>query len=346
MSNHPDGAPRPTNRLISVFINGESEWRSGWRILIFVLVFAVAAMLVNGITATLVMLVPSLRALAGEALPDTPSANWYPLIAALITQAKTVAIALIASFICARWLERRTLASIGFKRHRGWAKDFALGSLLGAASLAFAVGLEAATGAVHLAPQVTGAGALATDFAYLFAFFVLAAAIEELLFRGFAFQALVHNLGGFAAIAITSIFFGLAHIKNANASTFSTINTILAGVWLGLAYLMTRSLWLATALHYSWNLVMVFVFGLPVSGFVSFQHLAWLRGESRGPAWISGSDYGPEAGAAATLALLVSTLVIWKSGWFRATPEMLAAVEHGKPERPLNITADDETASR
>ena len=110
-----------------------------------------------------------------------------------------------------------------------------------------------------------------------------------------------------------------------------------------MAYLMTRSLWLATALHYSWNLVMTFVFGLPVSGITTFQHLAWWRGESQPPAWISGGDYGPEGGAAATLALLVSTLVIWKSGWFRPTAEMLAAIRHGKPERPLSITTDDET---
>jgi membrane protease YdiL (CAAX protease family) len=345
MSNSADGPRRLTDRLIAIFINHESELRSGWRILLFALAFAFAAMFVNGIAAVLAMLVPSLGVLAGQGLPDTPTANRYQLIAALITQGKTIAVALVASLICARLLERRTLASVGFKRHRGWAKDFALGSAIGGASLALAVGLEAATSAVHLAPQVTNASAVATHLAYLFVYFLLAAAVEELVFRGFPFQALVHNLGGFAAIALTSIFFGLAHIFNTNASTFSTINTILAGVWLGIAYLLTRSLWLATALHYSWNLVMVFVFGLPVSGFTSFQHLAWLRGESRPPVWISGGDYGPEAGAAATLALLVSTLLIWKSGWFHATDEMLAAIAHGKPARPLSITSDDETAS-
>ncbi len=345
MSNHPDGPARLTDRLNAIFINGESELRSGWRILVFVIVFAVAAMLVSGVAATLAALIPSLKVLTGESLPDTPLASRYQLLASVIGQAETVAIALIASFVCARWLERRTLASVGYKPHRGWVKDFALGSLLGAASLALAVGIEAATGALYLSPQTPGAGALATSFAYLFVYFLMAAAVEELLFRGFPFQALAHNLGGAAAIAFTSIPFGLAHLWNANASAFSTINTVLAGVWLGVAYLMTRSLWLATALHYSWNLVMVFVFGLPVSGITTFQHLAWLRGESRPPAWISGGSYGPEAGAAATLALLVSTLAVWKSGWFRATPEMLAAVKHGKPERRLSITADDETAS-
>jgi hypothetical protein len=99
--------------------------------------------------------------------------------------------------------------------------------------------------------------------------------------------------------------------------------------------LKTRSLWLATALHYSWNFVMVFVFGLPVSGISIFSQLAWLRGHSGPPEWISGGEYGPEGGAAATLVLILSTLVIWKSGLFKPSEEMLAAIQHGRPEPRL-----------
>jgi membrane protease YdiL (CAAX protease family) len=344
MSNHPDGPPRRfVESLIAVFINDEKELRSGWRVLLFFLAFILAIMFIRGIAATLAKLIPSLGFLVSEPPVDASAASRLRLLSLLIAQLETLAAALIASFVCARWLERRTLASVGFKLHSGWLKDFALGSLLGAAALAFAVGLEAAAGAVHFTVQTTDAWMLTRNFVYLYFFFLMAGALEELMFRGFPLQALIHNLGGWTAIGITSVFFGLAHIANASASTFSTINTILAGAWLGIAYLMTRSLWLATALHYSWNLVMVFVFGLPVSGITTFQHLVWLHGESRPPVWISGGDYGPEAGAAATLALLMATLAIWKSGWFHPSADMLAAIRHGKAERPLSITADDET---
>ncbi|MEN3333371.1 MAG: protease family protein [Blastocatellia bacterium] len=342
MSNHPDGPPkRFADSLIAIFINDEKELRSGWRVLLFFLAFTVAIIFIRGIAATLAKLIPTLRFLTSEPLPDAPAASRFRLLSLLITQAETLAAALIASFVCARWLERRTLSSVGFKLHRRWTRDFALGSLMGAAALALAVGLEAAAGAVHFTTQTTDEWILARNFGYLFLFFLMAGAFEELMFRGFPLQALIHNIGGWTAIGITSVFFGLAHIANANASVFSTINTILAGVWLGIAYLKTRSLWLATALHYSWNFVMVFVFGLNVSGIPAFEKLAWLHGESKPPLWISGGDYGPEAGAAATLALLLSTLLIWKSGWFRPTAEMLAAIKHGKPERPLSITTDE-----
>jgi membrane protease YdiL (CAAX protease family) len=344
MSNHPDGPPkRLVDSIIAIFINDEKELRSGWRVLLFFLAFTLAIIFIRGIAATLAKLIPTLRFLTSEPLTDDPAASRFRLLSLLIVQIETLAAAVIASFVCARWLERRTLSSVGFKLHRGWLKDFALGSLLGAAALAFAVGLEAAARAVHFTVQTTDVAMLARNFVYLYFFFLMAGAFEELMFRGFPLQALIHNIGGWTAVSITSIFFGLAHIANTNASIFSTINTILAGAWLGTAYLMTRSLWLATALHYSWNLVMVFVFGLPVSGITTFQNLAWLHGESKPPVWISGGDYGPEAGAAATLALLISTLVIWKSGWFRPTAEMLDAIRHGEPERPLSITADDET---
>ena len=127
---------------------------------------------------------------------------------------------------------------------------------------------------------------------------------------------------------------------------FSTINTMLAGIWLGIAYLMTRSLWLPTALHWSWNFAMVFIFGLPVSGLTTLSEFAWLRGVVGEPVWVSGGSYGPEAGLAATLALILSTLAIWKSGLFAASGEMLLAIRHGKPQPDLvRITPEPERSA-
>jgi CAAX protease family protein len=344
MNNDPDGPSKSlSDSLAAVFINREKELRSGWRALLFFLAFVMAIIFIRGVVDTLARLIPSLRFLVVDSPAETASERWR-LLAMLIGALETLAAAFIASFVCARWLERRTLRSVGFKLHRGWAKDFALGSLIGAASLAFAVGLIAAAGAAHFTVQLTDKAGLIFGFGYLLVFFLIAGAVEEVIFRGFVFQALLHNLGAFPALAITALLFGLAHIANTNVSALGVFNTVLAGVWLGVAYLQTRSLWLATALHYSWNFVMVFVFGLNVSGIPAFEKLAWLHGEAKPPWWISGGDYGPEGGAAATLALLLSTLLIWKSGWFRATTDMLAALTHGKPERSLSIIADDETS--
>jgi hypothetical protein len=85
---------------------------------------------------------------------------------------------------------------------------------------------------------------------------------------------------------------------------------------------------------------MVLFFGLPVSGITTFDQLGWLAGQDGSPIWLSGGVYGPEGGIAATIVLILSTLIIWKSGLFKASEEMKQALRHGKPEpRFLSITS-------
>ena len=313
-----------------IFINEEGEFRSGWRVLAFFICFIICTALLFSLTRAFATLFPSLSSLVIE--PSSEYINRDVLIYLGVSNARNLAAAALSSAICAKILERRSFGSIGFRFHREWARDFLLGSLMGASALAIVVGIGVGFGAIGFDVLTRNWKSLLAGFLVTSAFFVIAGATEELLFRGFPFQALVHNLGAARAITITSILFGLAHISNPSASTFSTINTILAGVWLGLAYLRTRSLWLPTGLHWSWNFAMVFVFGLPVSGFTTLGQLSWLRGTIGEPAWVSGGSYGPEAGLAATAGLILSTLAIYKGGLFSASEEMLAAITHGKPE--------------
>jgi uncharacterized protein len=338
MSQSPHtNAPSPGNSLKSLFINQEGELRSGWRVAIFILIFAICLQLIGGAIFLLGVLLPAIRNLL-QAPTSSLSPQQQVLYFGMFNLVSFCSV-LIANAICARWLERRSFASTGYQFHKGWLKDFALGSALGAATLTIAVGIAAAAGATSFTVKNSDPGTLGIWFIFLFFLFLFAAANEEALVRGFAFQALEHNMGAVAAVSITSALFGLMHLQNDDVTLFSTFNTILAGVWLGIAYLLTRSLWLATALHYSWNLLMAFIFGLPVSGIKLLKNFAWLDGAATKP-WISGGEYGPEGGVAATLALLLCTLAIWKSGLFRTTPEMAQAIQHGKRREPsLSLTA-------
>lgn len=309
-----------------IFFDEVGELRSGWRVLAFVVLLIVSLTLISTFVAGLGAMIPQLGYYFLQP-GESEGLGARAFAAFSISQGVNLASAIAASAIAARALERRSFASVGFKLHRGWLRDFATGSVLGAGSLAMAVAISAAAGALIINAQVTGGPIFARNFAFLLIFFLIAAAYEELLFRGFAFQAIVQGLGPFAAIAITSMLFGVAHIPNKNATLFSTVNTALAGVWLGVAYIKTRSLWLATALHYSWNFATVFLFGLPVSGFTTFDQLAWLDGELLPPEWLSGTSYGPEGGAAATVAVLLSTLIIWKLRLFSPAEDMVAEIE-------------------
>jgi hypothetical protein len=318
----------------TVFINDERELRCCWRILAFLVAFLIFTSMLAVIVAVLAMSLPRSGSLIVRLDNDPSSAS--QLARSFVDTITPLSATLAASLLCARLLEQRPLSSVGYKLHSRWFRDFALGLILGTLTLAVSVGIMAAAGAASFEVQAAASLRLASGFGGLLLFFLLAAAFEELFLRGFVFQAIAHNVGPVAAIGITSIAFSLLHIRNPNVTIFAIFNTVLAGVWLGVAYWLTRSLWFATGLHASWNFAMVWIFGLPVSGLTAFMDFAWFRGQPGAPVWLSGGDYGPEGGLAATTALALSALLIWKSGMFRASPEMLDALRHGslrkKPE--------------
>jgi hypothetical protein len=134
-------------------------------------------------------------------------------------------------------------------------------------------------------------------------------------------------------VLLTSVPFAAAHLKNPNAVPgFTFINTALAGVWLAVAYLRTRSLWLSFGLHWSWNWAQASLLGLPVSGIERIAPAPLLKAINAGPDWLTGGAYGIEGGAACTIALLISTVVIWRAKLFAR-----ADVTPGqKPERESN----------
>ena len=324
--------------LRTIFVNDRGEARCGWRIFVFVVVVIASGLILSGVLDGFATLFPSLRYLQTEPAPSDEYVS--PRELAFLATNKLIIFfaAIVATSLCARLLERRSFASVGFKLHRGWFRDFALGSALGCATMAIVAGILYGMGAARFDTQPTRDLPLTTGLAFSFFFMLVAAATEELLFRGFAFQALTYDLGPTAAILGTSVLFGLLHLPNPHSTVFSTINTVLAGLWLGAAYLLTRSLWLATALHYSWNFAMACLFGLPVSGITTLNRLSLLRGVASGPRWLSGLDYGPEGGIVACVAILASIFVIWKGGLFSSSEEMKEAVRHGERETMPRIT--------
>ena len=147
--------------------------------------------------------------------------------------------------------------------------------------------------------------------------FLFAAAAEEILFRGYVLQTLTRANIAWLGIVLTSVPFAASHLKNPNAVPgFTFVNTALAGLWLAVAYLRTRSLWLPLGLHWSWNWAQASLLGLPVSGIERIAPAPLLKAMNAGPDWLTGGAYGIEGGAACTIALVISTVVIWRAKIF------------------------------
>lgn len=132
-----------------------------------------------------------------------------------------------------------------------------------------------------------------------------AAIVEELIFRGFMFQAIQNMVGDWPALAVTSLFFGVAHLGNTGATLWSAFAiTIEAGVLLGAAFLWRRNLWFVLGLHFAWNAIEGLI-GIPVSGHV----IAGLYTvKVNGATLLTGGDFGLEGSIVPVIVSLLITV--------------------------------------
>lgn len=192
-------------------------------------------------------------------------------------------------------------------------RDFALagsGREL-AAGLAFGFVLfSAMTGVVALLGGIEVLGIRGTGAIWsMLAMAVISGTFEEVLFRGILFRHIETMLGSWAALALTSMLFGVAHIANPGATAFAAFAIMMeAGILLGAAYMLTRRLWLAVGIHAAWNFTQGWVFSVPVSG--GEAPLGMLVTRRVGPDWLTGGDFGLEASVIAMIVATVAGIVM------------------------------------
>jgi membrane protease YdiL (CAAX protease family) len=120
---------------------------------------------------------------------------------------------------------------------------------------------------------------------------------EEIMFRGVLFRVVEEDLGTWAALLVSALFFGFAHAGNPGATVWSSAAiAIEAGLLFALLYHLTRSLPLCMGVHAAWNFCQGTVYGIPVSG---IKADGWLVSTRTGPDWLSGGVFGAEASVVA-----------------------------------------------
>ena len=220
--------------------------------------------------------------------------------------------------------------SLGLTFHKGWLKDLAIGFGLGFAALAVAVAI--AIQGLSFSLSNDGFGSLLVSMIGSLGLLFVAALAEEAMFRGYGLQTLSRANLAWLGVLLTSVPFGVFHLDNPNlvpGVTFAV--TVLAGVWMSIAYLRTRSLWFPLGLHWAWNWALGSLFGLPVSGMSDLAPHPLLRGTDLGPAWLTGGSYGIEGGLACTITLIASTIFILRTRLVDATPEMKTLTSQENP---------------
>ncbi|MGI8918762.1 MAG: CPBP family intramembrane glutamic endopeptidase [Pyrinomonadaceae bacterium] len=291
--------------LQQLFLNDARRLRSGWRLGIFAGLFIV---LMFGVTG-------ALRVIYVLAINFAPAMSVPDHLADIVFRLTFLGAALAAGYICSRVLEGLPWRSLGLTLHARWLRDLLLGSLIGIVSLALATAIAFVGGGLRFSLSPMPIKSVATTVLLSGGLFIVAALAEEALFRGYPLQTLARAGLIWLGVFLTSVPFAAIHLDNPNAGgVLAFVNTALAGVWLAVAYLKTRSLWFPLGVHWAWNWALGALFGLPVSGITKVAPNPILIGSDLGPAWLTGARYGIEGGVACTIALVISIIYIWKTG--------------------------------
>jgi uncharacterized protein len=299
----------------------ERRPRAFWRLLLqgiifFILLFGIQ--IVIGIAASALIQFPTELdpGAAQESLVN------HPLLQIGISISQIIAI-WISFVIAARWLDRRPMHDFGFRFNRAWWRDLVFGLALGALLMALVFVVELSAGWIEITgyaqPGPGGFGFLPGILGALI-LFLSVGIYEEMLFRGYHLRNLAEGFEGrlisaraalLLAYFLSSIIFGIAHAANPNSTPISTLNIAIAGLLLGLGFVLTGELAIPIGLHITWNFFQGNVFGFPVSG-MQFG-ATFIEINQFGPETITGGAFGPEAGLIGLAAMLLGSVltVLW-----------------------------------
>jgi membrane protease YdiL (CAAX protease family) len=281
-----------------LFIDENRRLRSGWRFAIFVVGFVFIATFTLTLSTLLIYSV-RLEGALGSA------------VSFILSSVALLLPALIVGWLCNRFLDRLPFQTLGASFTHGWFKHLALGALIGALTLCAAVGIAIGFGGLSFVTDQVDLAFMAQTLALSFLVFLVAAAAEEALFRGYAMQTFFHSDLRSFGVLFTAVLFATVHVHNPSADFLSWLNTFLAGIWFGVAYWKSRDLWLPFGMHLMWNWMQGAIFGIEVSGLTDLTSAPLLKEIDRGPWWLTGETYGIEAGVASTVALVISTIVVY-----------------------------------
>jgi CAAX protease family protein len=273
----------------NIFLNDRQELRSGWKLAAFFALF-ILIWVATGVALSIWF---------GQTdITD----NQVALLA--LNELALLIPGIVVPVVVARFIDHRPLKTFGITLQnchqdllRGLALAAAMTGMVFVGSYVFGYVRIAWTGS-----QVPTSTLLATAVVL-----IVAAAVEELMFRGLPLQILCEGIGKWPGILVISGLFGAVHLNNPNSTPLGAVNTVLAGVLLSLAYFAARSLWLPYAIHLGWNAGIGFVLGMSLSG-LDLASL-WTTGVA-GRDLILGGGYGPEGGLLTTFIFGTTALFV------------------------------------
>jgi membrane protease YdiL (CAAX protease family) len=263
---------------------GRHGIRSGWRLLLFVILAGVGLVALHLAAGLVPGLKPFLRYKEGE--PFDPRTL-------LAMEVMSVAALLLAGWLMSR-LERRPFAHYGLPSAGAFGRRFWEGLLWGLGFVSALYALLALEGG-FAAHGLAVSGAALAGWGSLWAVAaVLVGVSEEFAFRGYAQFTLGQGFGFWPAAAVISGLFGLSHLGNPGEGWPGALSAAVFGLFFCLTLRRTGSLWFAVGMHAAFDFGETFLFAGSTGLLATRGHL--LDAAVSGPAWLTGGSVGPESG--------------------------------------------------
>jgi uncharacterized protein len=231
---------------------------------------------------------------------------WFPLV----QQAMLAFLLLVGFASMGFWLDhqRQPISEQGLPRREGWPREWGLGLAIGWGATLVCVLPMLVAGGIAISLYTRGA-----SWGWLFAdaaFFALAALVEEVAYRGYAFQSFIRAVGPAGAVLGFAAIYAIMQALNPGANRVSLFVALAFSFLLSTAYLRTRALWVSWGLNFGWKASRALVFGLTVSGVSS--HSPVVQGDPMGPLWLTGGAFGLDGSWLACIALLAAIPVVYR----------------------------------
>lgn len=221
----------------------------------------------------------------------------------LITIAIIFTISLLLTFVFRRWVDRKSIISLGLD-FNGRAGEAIAGGMLATFIICASSLLLKATGHLKWTDIIFDSRALFLAFGSV----VVISFYEELIFRGYILNNLMDSFPGWLALVISALLFMIFHwTGQSSIGFFSLANSLIMGLILGLNYIYSRNLWFSFCFHVAWKFMEGPAFGY--SGDESFQ--TFLQPELNGDVNVTGGANGLEGSVILTAVALLSLIALY-----------------------------------
>jgi uncharacterized protein len=290
----PSSIPPADDVLRKIFLN-DRGLRSGWRLLIYVLLVGLSF-------GAIVLISQFLRRGSGGGGGGAFSPSTTFLVEVL-----SFAAAFLPALVMSR-IEKRPTGLYGLPLASAFGKDFWQGWLVGLCEVTALIGLIAAFRGYSFGSLAVHGTELVRWAVLWGLFFVVVGLFEEFFFRGYLQFTLADGIGFWPAAVLLSVAFGAVHLSNPGEGPVGAASVVMIGLIFAFGLKRTGNLWFVVGVHASFDFGESFLYSVPNSGIVFPGHLS--SATLHGPKWLTGGTIGPEGSAFSFITMVILAVVI------------------------------------